>query len=163
MIRVSANIAKKIPVPGVEYSSQQFGASMEIEVSDVDRPEAVQHRLRELYALLSNTIDEQIAAIAAPQGQQLEHPQPRRNTVAIPNHNGRRMPAITNMRPSRSVTATDAQQRALFAICKSMNLDIATVLADYNVSEVNQLTVKDASRAIDELKSRKGSNGNHAH
>ena len=36
MIRLSANLSRKVPVPGIEFSSQQYGASMEIEVSDAD-------------------------------------------------------------------------------------------------------------------------------
>ena len=38
MVRISANISKKVPIPGTEFSSQQYGAAMEIEVSDADRP-----------------------------------------------------------------------------------------------------------------------------
>jgi hypothetical protein len=30
MIKISANISKKVPIPGTEFSSQQYGASMEI-------------------------------------------------------------------------------------------------------------------------------------
>jgi len=30
MIKISANLSKKVPLPGVDYSSQQFGAAMEI-------------------------------------------------------------------------------------------------------------------------------------
>jgi hypothetical protein len=54
----------------------------------------------------------------------------------------------------KRVTATEAQQRAIFAICKSQNLDVAAVLADFNVSDSRELHVKDASKLIDQLKSR---------
>ena len=60
MIKISANLSKKVPLPGVEYSSQQYGAAMEIEVSDADQSAVIQQRIRELYALLSTSIDEQI-------------------------------------------------------------------------------------------------------
>jgi len=33
LIKLSANLSKKVPVPDVEFSSQQYGAAMEIEVS----------------------------------------------------------------------------------------------------------------------------------
>jgi len=62
MIKISANISKKVPIPGTEFSSQQYGAAMEIEVSDADKPENVQGRIRELYQALSVAIDEQIGA-----------------------------------------------------------------------------------------------------
>ncbi len=65
MIKICANLSKKMPLPGVDYSSQQYGAAMEIEVSDADQPEIIQQRIRELYLLLINTIDEQLSG--APQ------------------------------------------------------------------------------------------------
>ncbi len=66
MIKISANISKKVPLPSVEFSSQQFGASMEIEVSDADQPDAIHQRIRDLYALLSRSVDEQIAGASQP-------------------------------------------------------------------------------------------------
>ena len=49
--------------------------------------------------------------------------------------------------------ATEAQQRAIFAICKANGIDMAAALADFNVSDAKDLHVKDASRLIDQLKS----------
>jgi len=56
VIKISANISKKVPIPGTEFSSQQYGAAMEIEVSDADKPENIQARIRELYRALSVAI-----------------------------------------------------------------------------------------------------------
>ncbi len=61
---------------------------------------------------------------------------------------------------NKGTTASEAQCRAIFAICKSMNLDMGEVLADYNVSDASQLAIKDASRLIDELKTRQGQRQN---
>jgi hypothetical protein len=61
MIKISATVSKKVPLPNVDHSSQQFGAAMEMEISNADQPQVVQQRLQELYALLSDTIDQQIA------------------------------------------------------------------------------------------------------
>ena len=36
MIRISATLSKKLPIPNLECSSQQYGASLEIEVSGAD-------------------------------------------------------------------------------------------------------------------------------
>jgi hypothetical protein len=167
MIRVSAHISKKVPLPNVAFSSQQFGAELEIEVSDADSADAVKQRLRDLYSLLSYTIDEQIATVAHPAALPSQSSAPRRHTHttrvtgAAASHQGQRAPAVNGTQTQRVVTATQAQQRALFAICKSQGLDIAAVLADYN-GDPAQLTVKAASLLIDELKSRQNGNGNHA-
>lgn len=179
MIKISANLSKKVPLPGVEYSSQQFGAAMEIEVSDADRPEAIHGRIRDLYALLSQSVDEQISS--ASQQPTNGHQAPAANVVPIrtqpvqngtapvqqraayTNGNGRnRIAAATtngNGNGRRSINATEAQCRAIFAICKSQGLDIVSVLADFNVADARDLAIKDASRLIDELKSKQATNG----
>ena len=166
MIKISANVSKKVPIRGLDYSSQAFGAAMEIEVSDTDRPEAVQQRLQELYSLLSETIDQQIAG-AAPQTPQIA---PRAYVAPARQLNPPQTafpPAIrstpqTGARAPRSVNATEAQQRALYAICQSLNLDLSAVLAQHNVSDASMLSVKAASQLIDQLKSRQNGNGTHA-
>jgi len=172
MIKICANLSKKVPLPGVEYSSQQYGAAMEIEVSDADQPEIIQQRIRELYNLLSTTIDEQIGgatqhpvqALPAPVRQQ---PAPAQQRPAYTNGTPRnRVAAVTNGNGNgngrRSVNATEAQCRAIFAICKSQGVSMADVLADFNVADAKDLHVKDASRLIDQLKSQNG-NGTAAH
>ena len=169
MIKLSANISKKVPIPGCEYSSQQFGASMEIEVSDADKPDVIQNRITELYGLLSSSIDAQIAG--APQQSVSGYQAPAVNTVPIQpvqsapspmqqrpaytNGSGRNRiaAATTNGNGNgRRVTATEAQCRAIFAICKANGIDMAAALADFNVSDAKDLHVKDASRLIDHLK-----------
>ena len=69
---------------------------------------------------------------------------------------------MNGARTQRVIPATQAQQRALHAICKSQGLDIAVVLPDHNVSDPAQLSVKAASALIDESKLRQNGNGNHA-
>ena len=172
MVKLSANISKKLPIPGLEYSSQSFGASMEIEVSDADKPDAIQARIQELYGLLSNSIDAQITGapnVPTHNGHVLTQATTARLTQAPqsqPVHqrsyaNGRnRLPAAGSNGNGRSVTATEAQCRAIFAICKSQGIDMASVLADFNVADAKDLAIKDASRLIDDLKSRQAQNGN---
>ncbi|MEI6236606.1 MAG: hypothetical protein WCT04_26410 [Planctomycetota bacterium] len=173
---MSANLSKKVPLPGIEYSSQQYGASLEIEVSDADKPGAIQARIRELYNLLSISIDEQIGVAhpsppSTPSLPPPPAPQPVRQPVPAQRNGyatGRnRLPAaVTNGNGNgngrQSVNATEAQCRAIFAICKSQGISMADVLADFNVADAKDLHVKDASRLIDQLKSQNG-NGTAAH
>lgn len=173
MIRLSANLSRKVPIAGVQFSSQQYGAALEIEVSDADKPEAIQARIRELYDLLNRSIDEQIVAATESNGHEAaqDHggngqPQPKAEPAAR-RGNGRasqpraqyRRGGNGNSRANgggnghRRVTlATEAQQRAIFAICKDLGIEMADALADYNVVDAAELTVMDASRLIDDLK-----------
>jgi len=182
VIKISANVSKKVPIPGMEYSSQQFGAAMEIEVSDADKYDAIQSRIHELYGLLSNSIDAQITgatqlpsahnapALQAPPvySQPVQSaPPPVQQRPAYTNGNGRNRIAAattngngTSNGTGRRVTATEAQAKCIYAICKSQGLDMISVLADYNVADVHDLHVRDASKLIDQLKASQAANGN---
>jgi hypothetical protein len=172
MIKICANLSKKVPLPGIDYSSQQYGAAMEIEVSDADQPEIIQQRIRELYLLLSNTIDEQLSgapqkpipALPAPARQQaVQSPPPVQQRAPYTNgHNRIAAPSTNGNGNGRRITCTEAQAKCIYAICKAQGLDMVSVLADYNVSDARDLHVKDASRLIDDLKARQNSNGTTA-
>ncbi|HEY3319925.1 MAG TPA: hypothetical protein VGP72_05550 [Planctomycetota bacterium] len=175
MIKISANISKKVPLPGIEFSSQQFGAAMEIEISDADAPEVIQARIQELYSMLSAAVDEQIgvpqgraiAPTAAPQATAPRWQQPNRPPLTAPATNtpgnGYRH-STTNGNGNgakgngRKTTATQAQCRCIFALCKSLNLDLSAIAAEYHVADVSELGVRDASKLIDELKNRQAAN-----
>jgi hypothetical protein len=148
MIRLSANLSKKIPVPNAQFSSQQFGASLEVEVSDADQPEALRERIRKLYRLLSEAVDEQVQAAAK---VPLPAPAPNGNGG---NGNGKQQTPSTPTAPRRPTNATAAQQRAIGVISKRLSLELPALLADYNVADVSQLSVREASKLIDELKKR---------
>jgi hypothetical protein len=62
MTKLIANVLKKVPVPGVEFSNQQFSGGLEVELPGDAADEIVQRRLQELYALLSRTVEAEIAA-----------------------------------------------------------------------------------------------------
>ena len=149
-VRLSGSISRKIPIKGVEFSSQSFGASLEIEINSANAGE-VQAQLAQLYASLNQGIDAQIAA-ASQQSQPTPPAAPPQHRNGVSSVN--RVAGVIGNGNGKRITATDAQQRAIFAICKSQNLDIVAVLADFNVADSRDLHVKDASKLIDQLKAR---------
>lgn len=156
MIRLSANLSKKMPLPGIDYSSLQFGASLEIEVSDKDQPEAIRQRIAELYGLLSEAVDEQMAQ-AGVSAQPRTRYAPRNGHSTPARGNGYRSGTATarsNGNGRRATPATAAQCRAIASICNSLGLNVADALAEYRVDDPADLTVRDASAVIDDLKSR---------
>ena len=68
MIKLTAHVSKKVPLPGVEYSSRSFSAGIEVEVADGVDVSQLRGRLQVLYGLLESSVDEQIAAEAALDG-----------------------------------------------------------------------------------------------
>ena len=156
MIKIVANVSKKVPIPGQDYSSQCYTAGMEVEVADGTTTEAVQERLRQVYALLEASIDQKIAAhgsdvrqvgsatIQAQRQPVNRLPQPEGAYGG--NGNGRRRPA------------TRAQVKAIHAIASAADvpwqeLD-ACIQATYAVTKLEELTVAQASEVIEALKSR---------
>ncbi|MGD0093072.1 MAG: hypothetical protein ABSE73_24430 [Planctomycetota bacterium] len=143
---------------------------MEIEVSDAGQPNVIQSRICDLYGLVTQAVDEQIAAATGNNGGNGGQPAPaRRQNYAPPQNQQPASPARGGYPSNRTVraggnggnggngrrtNATEAQQRAIWAICKSLNLDVAAVLADYNYSDLSQVPVEVASQIIDNLKAR---------
>lgn len=153
MIRLSANLSKKVPMPDVEFSSQQYGASMEIEVSDVSNVQEIADRLQNIYGLLEQSIDQQIAqANAAPAPR---HPAP---SEPVPGTS----PAGGNGNGSRRGNghASPAQIKALFAISKDKGMSrndlVALLEAEYSVERPDDLTVRNASDLIGRLQRMEG-------
>ena len=165
MIKISANVSKKVPIEGMQFSSQQFGAAMEIEISDADQPDAIHARIADLYAILSSSIDAQIAGashssnvhrapvvnIATARTRPVQSQPVSQQGNGYSNGNGRNRVSGVNGN-GRGVKASEAQCRAIYAICKSQGIEMASVLADFNVADPKDLAIKDASRVIDLLK-----------
>ena len=176
-IKLSGSLSRKLPIQGIPYSSENFSAGLEIEINSAETGE-VQARLAGLYDCLSQAIDAQITAAGA---HPIPQPTPAKQTIngngkthatantapvaqtngngnRVGNYNGNNRVGAANGN-GRSIYATQAQQRAIFAISKSMNLDLPALLADYNCADVSQLPIRDASTLIDSLKARQ--NGAH--
>ena len=62
MTKLTAGVVKKVPVPGVAYSNQEFSAGLEVELPDDASAGEVQQRLRDMYALIGETVESEIAA-----------------------------------------------------------------------------------------------------
>lgn len=154
MIRIHACTQKKVPLPGYEYSSHSFSAGLEVEASDADDPEAIRRRLRELYELVNQAVDEQIAAAG-----QAATTSPAAQPPAPTGSNGSGRASRTARGNGREVQATAAQVRAIRSIAGEQNLDLAAVLAPYRVNSPADLSIRDASRVIDDMKTKKA-NGN---
>lgn len=150
MIRVSATVHRKVPHPGVQFASQGYGGSIEVELADSATPELVRQRIHELYQTLNAAVNAEIAALQPGNGgkppARVPSAQPR------PNGNGQHSRGNGN---GRHVPATQAQVRAIHAICQDRGINPADAVAEFGVDAPERLSVKDASRLIDRLKALK--------
>jgi hypothetical protein len=145
MLKIVANVSKKVPVPGIDYSSQSYSAGVEVEVADAASPQEIQSKVHEIYGLLEQTIDSEIS------GQQavITPPQPPVNRIA---GQGRPTQHSGNGRH-----ATEAQVKAVFAISKALGMNRESLFdllyREYHTSQVESLSIKAASKLIEQLKS----------
>lgn len=159
MIKLSANLSKKVPMPDVEFSSQQYGAAMEIEVSDSADAQEIAQRLQSIYSLLEKSIDGQIQVAS----RTVSQPVPRTPFLGDRNngngHNGGNGSGGNNGGNGngfrRNGHASPAQIKAIFAVCKDRGVsrdDLITMLqADFNVAKPDDLSIKQASDLIGRL------------
>lgn len=166
MIRLACNLCKKIPIPGCDYSSQSYGAALDIEIADSSDVQTIQSRLQQMYRILEQSIDGQIQDGPPVAGQPPIQSQsvnflsaPLPPTARIPESSG--LPLSLHQEQNSgngngTRKATTAQVKAVFAIIKALGIHKdylnLKVLPSFNVSRPEDLTVAQASEVIKHLK-----------
>lgn len=161
MIRLSAGLSRKLPVPEIDFSSSSVSAGLEVEVSDSADGEEIADKLRNMYALLDRSITDQITA--ASKAAALVAPAPKRSFLGDGNgtprtdgNNG----GNGNGNGRRNGHASPAQVKAVIAISRDRGMDrnalVELLKAEYNVERPDDLSVKDASDLIGKLQALQG-------
>ena len=144
MIKLSANVSKKVPVPDVEFSSQSYSAGMEIEVAERSGKDDLKQKIRSLYALLEEAIDGQIKGGA-------QNTKPQRNPPSASRKDSSNSAAGNNGR-----RATEAQVKAIFAIGRDRGYskqEIQSMVSKrFEAEKPSELSIAQASSLIDMLK-----------
>lgn len=73
MLRLSASYSKKVPVDGQDYSSQQYHAAVELELSDTETPQQLSGRIHKTFALVRDAVEKEL------RGTQATQPAPENN------------------------------------------------------------------------------------
>ena len=149
MLKVCTSYSKKVPTDQ-QYSSQQFHASVEIELSDALSPEQLQERIHQTFAMVRNTVESEIsgngnghdAAAPAPASRGGYHVAGGDKTNG--NGNGKASNAQIKYLTSLA-TEQDIRLSALNAYCKD----------NHKVETIYDLTKKQASELVDSLKNHK--------
>ena len=149
MLKVCTSYSKKVPTDQ-QYSSQQFHASVEVELSDALSPEQLQERIHQTFAVVKNTVESEIngngnghdAAAPAPASRGGYHVAGGDKTNG--NGNGKASNAQIKYMTSLA-TEQDIRLSALNAYCQD----------NYKVETIYDLTKKQASELVDSLKRHK--------
>jgi hypothetical protein len=143
-LTLNCGLTKKIGEPNFSSRGAAIHVELELESTLINDPAKLQERIRQAFAIVRASLDEELNGNGhAASGQ---------------NGNGQhKVPANTNgngaSQNSGQRQATQSQVKAIHAIAKRRQTDLARFLNDrFHVGRPDDLTLKDASRAIDLLK-----------
>ncbi len=141
-ITIAANLSKKLPIPGSDYSSQQASITITAEVTDLNQ---VMAEAQKLYGIAEQAVDAQLAGKPI---QTSNHHAP--GPVAQPSQSS--VPYRNNQRRTHA-PITDSQLRFLKRLIDQTKSPIAGIFNQYQVGDLSQLSCRDAANLISELKS----------
>ena len=141
MLKLNAGFSRK--VGEANYGSRGASVNVELEVESnlVNDPDALVSRIRSLFDLARKSVDDEL------------------NGGSNGQTNGSQGHRSSGHRNERGATAS--QVKAVKAICQDRQLDVnQQVFNRFGINNLDQLTLRQASRLIDDLKSAGSSNGN---
>jgi hypothetical protein len=148
MLKVCTSYSKKVPA-GEQYSSQQFHASVEIELSDALTPDQVEERIHQTFAMVRSTVENEINGGGTPAKKPA--PAPRNNN----NGNGH-TPAARRNHANGGPKASNAQVKYITDLASEQSVTLAAlntyVQSTYQVESMYELSKKEASELVDGLK-----------
>ena len=138
MLKLNAAFSKKIPVPGEDFSSQSFHASIECECADALTAEQLQAKIHDTFALVKDAVESELhgktAAKAEPEAQ------PAKGEPAKPD----------------TTKASNKQVKFILDLAKGKGLSLSAlntrVQDKFKVESIYELARRDASKLVDELK-----------
>lgn len=148
-ITIQAQLAKKVPIPGADYSSQQASITITAECSD---PSQVVSEAQRLYALAEQAVDAQLAGKghAAPPAVSSTTTKPvAASPTPVPPARASRPYAGNHRQPA---PVTDSQLRFLDRLIRDTGTDPNAILQQHQIGSLRDLSCKAAAGLIDELK-----------
>ena len=145
-LKLNVGLSRK--VGEARYGSRGASVNVEVEVESllVRQPQQLQKKLRYLFRLAQQAVDEQLS----------RSERPATATAAAAPSNGRcaEPTGRSSERSSELRSATPGQLRAIRALVEQQDRNLQATLSErFSVQRVEDLTVRQASRLIDDLKS----------
>ena len=140
------NIGLSRKVGEANYSSRGASVNLEVELDSgtISDRQLLRRRVRSLYAMARRSVEEELGRSS----DGASNEPVRSSNSGHPNGNG-------HPTEPPAGTATQSQVRAIFAIAKRHRLDPNIVVQErFHLSRVEDLSIREASAVIDELKRR---------
>ena len=144
MIKLNAGFSRKIGEPGFGSRGASVNVELEVESNLISDPDGLVNRIRGLFDLARRSVDEELRTDA-----------PNAGTSPPARTNGRARAGTSNGAASQDTVryATAAQVRAINTICDRQGIDaLKMVRQRYRVTDIEELSLQEASSLIDELK-----------
>ena len=148
-VKVNIGLSKKVGLP--DYGSLGASAHVEFELDggyDNGSTNKFQDAVRRAYAACRQAVEAELTVKEQSPSSKpgCQHQSPATNRAANQAN------PVTKTR-----RATTSQVRAIHAIAKRNEVALAGILSEFNVSRPDDLSVRDASTVIDQLKTLSGS------
>ena len=148
-VKVNIGLSKKVGLP--DYGSLGASAHVEFELDggyDNGSTESFQDAVRRAYAACRQAVEAELTVKEQCPGPQSrgQHQSLATNRVANQTNPG-----------IQTRGATTSQVRAIYAIANRNGVALAGVLIQFNVTRPDDLSIRDASSLIDQLKNQSGS------
>jgi len=135
----NVSFSKKIPVEGEQFSSQGYSLTLQTEIAESD-PAAIQTRLHETFELVKTQVETELANGNGKPTQEA--------------YDRSRAPGGTS--PNSPVKATNRQINYLTSLASESGISVSELNARvrdlYGAENLYDLSKRDASRLVDELK-----------
>jgi hypothetical protein len=138
-LKVNVGLSRKIGEANYGSRGANVNIEMEFDSTLVSEPGKLQSRIRQLFGLMRASLSEEL-----------------NGSNGATNGNG----SDNGQKNATARRATQSQVKAIYAIAKSQHLDLSPWLRErFQVIKPEELGIKEASQAIDELKGTEPRNG----
>ena len=148
MLKLNASYSKKVPA-GEQFTSQSYHCSVEAELSDAATPEQLQSKIRDTFALVRDAVEAELHGKPAAKPEKAEPSAPF--APSTPS-----APPPTPSKPDTAAKASNKQIRFILDLAKAKGMGLGEVTGQvqrkFKAESVYDLTRRDASKLLDELK-----------
>jgi len=143
-LKLNCGLSRKIGEANYGSRGASVNVELELESRLIGEPAKLQERIRRVFLVVRSSLSEELNGNGHTPNQENGNSQSKAPT----NSNG-----SGTSRTGGQRQATQSQVKAIHAIARSRRIDVERFLNDrFHVSRPDDLTIKDASTAIDELK-----------
>ena len=145
-LKLNCGLTRKIGEANYGSRGASINVELELDSALVTEPTKLQDRIRQLFAVVRTSLTEELngSGHASPRENGNGHTQPEEHG----NGNGNGSAGASGQQQ-----ATQKQVKAIHAIARTRRIDVRQFLNDrFKVGRPDDLTLKEASQAIDDLK-----------